>query len=524
MRKEQLLVWCLISVFCGPGLAQEKRQAEYTWEELDAAYGVGNYQKWPGMSHSYGGDAHWLLAPGIPYDVDPGYEFAPEESLEKFRDMKYGLRIHWGPSAIVGEGCFFLTAGSSGQDMSIMRDKTRMWDPYRVKLRHFFYDYLWREWNPVAFDADQWAEMMVKQGFKYFVYTTKTHVGFSMWDTKTRVKKRFVYHGPNAGDIVDCDTAFGIMDGPFKRDIVKEIVEAGRKRDLGIGLYFSNPDWFDADFRVATWGAPYVDTNYTPRTDPEGFARMAKRHHDQVAELLTNYGHIDMLGFDLSFDGNFWPYMEKNILSFRKHAPNTMFRRRGLGGYGDYQSPENGLPSFEHAKTIKTPWHLIHTLGRSFFYEPDVSQYRSREWVLETLIDCTAKGGNFMISVGPDQWGNFHPEVIKRLDYVGRWLKVNGESIYATRPYQTCKEGDVYYTRSKDNKTVYGISMGWPGETLQLTSVRPTKAARISLLGDGRSLDWRLSADGLVIELPERLQAEENRPCQQAYVVKIEMI
>ncbi len=516
--KKAFIGLCLLSMLLCSAFAQAKRQADYTWQELDAEYGVGNYTKWPGVSNSYSGMADWLLSPGIPKDVDPSYEFAPEESLEKFRDMKYGLRIHWGPSAIVGEGCFFLTAGSSGQDMSIMRDETRMWDPYRVELRHFFYDYLWREFNPVAFDADKWADMMVRQGFKYFVFTSKTHVGFSMWDTKTRVKKRFVYHGPNAGDIIDCDVAFGIMDGPFKRDIVKEIVEAGRKRDLGIGIYFSNPDWFDADFRMSTWGAPYVDVNYTPQTDPQGFKRMAKRHHDQVAELLTNYGHIDMLGFDLSLDANFWPYMEKNILSFRKLAPKTMFRRRGLGGYGDYQSPENAIPS----SGIRTPWHLIHTLGRSFFYEPDASNYRPQEWVLSTLIDSTAKGGNFMISVGPDQWGNFHPEVIKRLDYVGQWLKVNNEAIYATRPYKECKEGDVYFTRTKDNKYVYAISMKWPGNKLRLKSVRAKKGSKISMLGDGGPLDWHHTEDRLVIEIPKKLQNEENRPCRQAYVFKIE--
>jgi alpha-L-fucosidase len=195
-----------------------------------------------------------------------------------------------------------------------------------------------------------------------------------------------------------------------------------------------------------------------------------------------------------------------------------MFRRRGLGGYGDYQSPENAIPS----SGSRSPWHLIHTLGRSFFYEPDASNYRSKEWVLSTLIDSTAKGGNFMISVGPDQWGNFHPEVIKRLDYVGQWLKVNDEAIYATRPYKEYKEGDVYFTRTKDNKYVYAISMKWPGDKLKLKSVRAKKDSKISILGDEKPLRWHHTEDRLVIEIPKRLQNEDSRPCQQAYVFKIE--
>ena len=126
-----------------------------------------------------------------------------------------------------------------------------------------------------------------------------------------------------------------------------------------------------------------------------------------------------------------------------------------------------------------------------------------------------------MISIGPDAWGRFHPEAIKRLDHVGRWLNVNGEAIFATRPYREYREGDVYFTRTKDNQYVYAISMQWPMERITLKCVRAHPGSEISLLGDGQPLPWQQKEDGLVIEIPARLQPKESRPCEQAYVFKI---
>ncbi len=396
----------------------------------------------------------WVLAPGTPVEeVESDYRHAPAEAVEKWLDMKYGLRIHWGPLAMLGEGDWCITG-----DIDISTDRSEVW-PDRMEFEHFYYTYLHREFNPMEFDADRWADMMVRLGFKYFVFTTKTHVGFSMWDTRTKVKKRFIYTGPQAGHIEDCDVRFSIMETPFKRDVVKEVVEASRKRGLGIGLYFSHVDFYDADFRVKSWGHPRPDENYSRETDPKGWARMVARHREQISELLTNYGHVDMFGIDLCLSAEFWPDMKETIKTVRRLSPNTLFRHRGIGEYGDYQTPENYIPGESNPEEISKPWQLIHTLGESFFYEPNIEKYRSKEWVLSTLIDATAKGGNFMICIGPDQWGVFHPEAIRRLEYVGRWLEVNDEAIYATRPYKELREGDTYYTRTKDNKHVYAISM-----------------------------------------------------------------
>ncbi len=175
-------------------------------------------------------------------------------------------------------------------------------------------------------------------------------------------------------------------------------------------------------------------------------------------------------------------------------------------------------------KRVDRPWMVIYTLSGQFAYDPVASRYKPGSWILANLIDIVAKGGNFMPSIGPDATGRFHPAAIRQLEYVGDWLRVNGEAIYATRPWKHYKEGDaVRFTRSKDHKHVYAISLRWPGEEFCLKQVKAREGSKVFMLGVAEPLAWRTDpARGLVIEIPQPLQAERNRPCRQAYVVKIE--
>jgi alpha-L-fucosidase len=449
------------------------------------------------------GTHHWQ-----PYMAEADmsdYSHASPEAYEKFKDLKYGLRIHWGIYALL-----------HGRESWIINKK-------RSLAFQGLYHSLYQGWYPSAFDAGEWADMMKENGFKFFVFTTKHHDGFSMFNTKTKIAQRTVFFDSDSGKIEACDLHYSIMETPFSRDVTGELVEAARERGLGIGLYFSHPDWYDADFRFDQWN-PNRDPDYTPQSDPQAWTRFENRHQQQLVELLTNYGAIDMISLDMWFPDFAWAHQQALIKQLRKIQPDCMFRWRGIGNYGDYHTPENYIPGAEGQGTM--PWQVIHTLSRRriFSYEPDETYLRSGEWIIETLIDIVAKGGNFMVGIGPDLNGKFHPKTLEVLTYAGDWLKINGEAIFSTRPRVNWQEGEyVRFTRSKDKKIVYIISLKWPERTFASKLVVPVKGSKLYMMGVEKALTWRLKENELVITIPEELQPEENRPCKQAYVFKVQV-
>jgi alpha-L-fucosidase len=467
-----------------------------------------------------------------PYIENPpvsDYHWAPASAYEAFQDMKFGARIHWGIYSIWHRG----PESWPFLEMSF-EDRQR-------------YNSLYKTWNPAGFDADAWTETFRESGMKMFAFTTKHHDGFSLFDTGTRVKSRANWTAAGGPRIESCDLSYSIMETPFRRDIVKELCEAAHRRGLKIDLYFSHPDWYDADFR------PYVvhplqvassarlmtrrDLDRTRRTfgakavivsDPTDaeVARMMERHRRQLTELLTNYGQIDMVCLDMWLGPRVWPELRKTILQMRALQPRVMLRYRGIGNYGDYYTPERIVPGSKEASD--KPWFCINPLGTDFSYEPDAAKYKGTGWIVQNLADTVAKGGGLMIGVGPSAHGEFHPEAIRQMKATGAWLKVNGEAIYATRPRDGARwsESDaVLYTRSKDRRIAYAILTRWPGTRLRLRSVRPQPNSEIALLGSKQALPWSFDAErGTTISFPEALQQPANRPCDHAWCLKIEAL
>ncbi|HLP74077.1 MAG TPA: alpha-L-fucosidase [Bacteroidales bacterium] len=475
-------------------------------------------------------DRHYQYTSGYIEDIPvPGYRWASRKAYEEFNDMKFGVRIHWGLYSITQqpkESWPYLTLSNEDKQA---------------------YNQMYKTWNPQGFNADEWMNLFADAGMKMFAFTSKHHEGFSMFDTKTRVKRRVNYTAPGGPVIEDCDLAYSIMETPFKRDVVKELTDAAHKKGIKIDLYFSHPDWYDADFRPYVWHPLQVPSSdsltargpdlkpqdrthwgdagpvMVPDASPEEIDRMMKRHRDQLVELLTNYGKIDMLCLDMWFGPTMWPKLRETILELRKIQPDVMLRDRGIGNYGDYYTPEGFIPGEKDNSEV--PWFVIYPLGRFFSYEKDSAEHKGAKWIVENILDCAAKGGNFMVGIGPDGNGRFHPEAERQLRQTGRWLKINGEGVYATRARNASvwKEGDnIRFTRSKDEKTIYAHCFNWPEDSLILKTVKPEKGSNIYLIGNDSPLKWQLNDNGdLVIETPESLLNSIPEELRLAYSFRI---
>jgi alpha-L-fucosidase len=441
--------------------------------------------------------------------VDADYRHAGPKVLDQWMDWKWGLRIHWGLYTLF-----------DGQESWIIKDHLddKEWQ------RNYYASY--QQFNPTGFDADEWMKIMLRAGMKYFSLTTKHHEGFCLWPTKTLQKGFRKTADGKFQDIID---HYSIAETPYKKDIIGEVVRAGRANGLGVSLYYSHIDWHDWDFgwddgnkggEFAQHGVGnfWYDPKFTKESDPKRWAAFIKKERDQITELLTWYGPIDTLCLDMRWIDAAQEEANGVAKMARKLQPQIMMRNRGIGDYGDYETPEGEIP--EDPSKVNRPWQVIYPCGTGFSYKKH-DKYKPKEWVLESLIDIVAKGGNFQVGFGPDPNGKWPTEMIERVNYVGDWLKVNGEAIYATRPYIRYREGeDIRFTRSKDGRFVYIISLKWPGKTLNTSLVKAQAGSAIRMLGANQKMKWSQFANSLTIEIPPAIASK--KPCEQAYVFKVE--
>jgi alpha-L-fucosidase len=351
-----------------------------------------------------------------------------------FRDAKFGAIIHFGLYSHLGgyydgKGPFFPSEQIIG-----LGERRAVIPPaeYRAKVGSAF--------NPTHFDAAKWVGLMKMAGQKYVILTTKHHDGFCMFRTAT--------------------TPYNLVEStPFARDIVKELSDECRKQGLVFCVYYSIGDWCAADVQKP------------------GFASYREYMQAQLKELLTNYGEIKLLWFD-----NWW-YVNDQWRNDTEHAKDLYSYARSINpgilvndrcgsgvksDHGDYATPENQLKGSLQSRYFEVV--MTNTADEHWAWVKDATNYRAPAELIRNLIDCTSKGGNFVLNVGPNAEGEFPPEHVAILEAIGSWTRVNGEAIYGTTPAPDVKCEDAgtgatcYATMAKDGKTAYVHVLSWPGD------------------------------------------------------------
>ena len=354
---------------------------------------------------------------------------APQNAarLEWWREARFGMFIHWGPVSLKGTEIGW----SRGAQIPIEE-----------------YDNLYKHFNPVKFDADRWAAVAKAAGMKYVVLTTKHHDGFCLWDTK--------------------QTDHNIMRSPFGRDVVKELSAACRKQGLAFGTYYSVCDWHHPDFPM---GSPGGSTR-KPHPNLDRYNQYLK---NQVAELITSYGPLSTLWFDVPQE--FDAHRGQDLIAFvRGLQPDILINDR-TGAGGDYQTPEQRVGAFNMIQ----PWETCMTICQQWAWRPG-DRMKSLKECLGILVRTAGGDGNLLLNVGPQPTGEIEPRQVQRLGEIGAWLEKYGQSIYGTRggPLKPAKH--VVSTRT--GKTIYLHILSWPAETLRLPAI-PAKIVGSSVLTGG---------------------------------------
>ncbi|MEX1117185.1 MAG: alpha-L-fucosidase [Terrimicrobiaceae bacterium] len=356
------------------------------------------------------------------------------EHITSWQQDRFGLFIHWGVYSMVAKN---------------------EWCMFREKMSELEYQLLIDRFAPDLFDPREWAATARKAGMKYVIFTTKHHDGFCMWDSS--------------------HTNYKITNTPYGRDVLREVVDAFRAEGIKIGLYYSISDWTHPDFLI-TEGSNHVACEMRSAAEiaalSEGrvMATYCRYMRDQVTELLTQFGEIIELWFDVS--GEICPELcesQKMLDLVRSLQPNIILNNRlNLPGSEDILTPENYLRDADcfDKEGQSFPWEGCQTLSAAWCYNRDELSYsKSAARCLEILIAQTSLNGNTLLNIGPTSRGSICPEEQAKLDFIAQWMKFNSRSIYGCgaapseipAPPQNC-----YYTYNKTTNRLYVHLLAWP--------------------------------------------------------------
>jgi alpha-L-fucosidase len=383
------------------------------------------------------------------------------ERLHWWAEGRFGMFIHWGPVSL------------KETEISWSRANSNPKCPNQGQIPVEVYDNLYKKFNPTDFNANQWVAIAKAAGMKYMVLTAKHCDGFLLWDSKV--------------------SDYNIMHTPFKRDVCAELAKAAHEQGMRIGWYFSPMDWRDPDCRSK-------DND-----------RFTKTIREELRELLTNYGRIDLLWFDT--DGGPAPWdQEPTYAMIKKLQPEIVINNRfdlgdpgdapahlpaSIGRHADYYTPEQFIGGFD----VRHPWESCMTTSRrdQWAWGGAADGVKSFEAVMAMLIGCAGGDGNVLLNVGPTPAGQIAPEQANLIKQAGAWLAKYGESIYGTRggPF---KPGSYGVSTRKGN-TVYVHIRRWAEDSIKLPAI-PAKVLSSRALTGGTA-EVRQTDSGTEISVPE---------------------
>ncbi|MEA1897667.1 MAG: alpha-L-fucosidase, partial [Bacteroidota bacterium] len=329
------------------------------------------------------------------------------------------------------------------------------------------------------------------------------------------------------------------------------VFNAFRKKGLWTGAYFSKPDWHSNDYWWSYFPPKDRNVNYDPAVYPDKWQNFVDYTHNQLLELLTDYGKVDILWLD---GGWVAKQPEENIQKFyankmaemntgfmknsivdqdvkmdelvekaRQKQPGLIVVDRAVEGKNqNYLTPENRVPE----KELPFPWESCIIAGGGWSYTPNAN-YMSGHDAIQILVDIVCKGGNLLLNIAPGPDGTWHKDAYNLLDDIGAWMKINGEAIYGTRAIAPYKKSKICYTNKKNSNTIYAIYTPDKEETkipqyILVDSFTPKENTLVTLLGSDVTLSWKNNGEGIIIEIPEKIQ--NKPPCQYAWCIKIDEI
>ena len=381
-----------------------------------------------------------------------------------FTDARFGMFIHWGLYSMAAR---------------------REWVKNYERMSNADYQKYFDLFDPDLFQPRKWARAAREAGMKYFVITAKHHEGFCLWDSKYTD-----YKAPNT---------------PAGRDLLREVVDAFRAEGLRVGLYYSLLDWHHPDFTIDCYHPLRDAPNKDELNKGRDMKRYAQYMRDQVTELLTNYGKIDVMWFDFSYpDENGkgrddWE-SEKLLALVRKLQPNIIIDNRlDLPGAGDIKTPESFQPSesLRNDDGSLAVWEGCQTLVGSWGYHRDFPELKTSRQCIEMLIRHVACNGNLIMNVGPTSRGCIDPHAKQRLADFGEWMKYNGRSIYGcgVAPEGFIEPNGCRFTYNPKTRRLYVHVFDWPFRNILLKGLCG-KFRYGQLLHDGSEI-------GLVEETPK---------------------